>query len=218
MYGEGLRTKLKEQVFEELDLAIQKYNVKTGYFIDLDFLAEREIAEGVCDHLIKKHKFYWVCQTRPEMVDLELLKKMKAAGCKIIHFGVETDSQRAQQYLNKNINNDKVRQAIMLCKKVGIKSFTFFIFGLPRETDNDRKTTFRFIKELNPDFISFHKLVVYKGIGISKENPESGKDIDKFIQQAFIKYYLRPFYLLRMNPFIILRSAMLLWGRIRTLK
>lgn len=219
MYGEGVRTKSKEQIFEEVTLAIEKYNVKTGYFIDLDFLSNRKIVEELCGYLIKKkYDFKWTCQTRPNLLDIAILRKMKTAGCQLIHLGIETGLPEFFNYLNKNVDIDKIKKAIILCKKVDIKTLGFFLFGLPGETEEDKRKSLDFIKEINTDFVSFHKLYPYKGTEIFQDNFEfDAADLDKFMRKALIKYYLRPSYLWRLNPTTILASLRLFYGRIKIL-
>ncbi len=221
MYGEKLRSKSKEQICKEVTQAVEKCNVKTGYFIDLDFLSNGEIAEALCEYLIrKKYKFKWACQTRPDLLDVEVLKKMKAAGCTLIHMGIETGLQKLLDYLNKNMTIEKVHQAVKFCREAGIKTLAFFIFGLPDETDADRKEILKSVKELNPDFISFHKMVPYKGSTLYRDKFEykCNAEVNKFIYRGLLKFYLRPSYLCTLNLSAILGGFRLFWGRIGTLR
>lgn len=218
MYGEGIRLKSKEQVLNEITLAVEKCGVKTGYFIDLDFLSGKEIVEQLCDYLIKKkYRFKWACQTRADLSDMEILKKMKAAGCRMIHLGIETVSQESLDYLNKNITVEKIKMAVKLCNKSGIKTFAFFLFGLPNETEEGRKKALRVIKEMNLDFASFHGITPYRGTGISCDRPEQDADINKFVRYAFTKYYIRPSYLCGLDLSLILKSIRLIYGRVKSL-
>ena len=219
MYGEGLRTKAKEQIFREVSLAVEKYKVATAYFMDLDFLSDREIASELCDYLIKKkYKLKWVCQTRPDLLDIEIVKKMKEAGCRIIHLGVEAGSQELLDSVNKGVTVDKIRAAFKMCKTVGLQTLAFCLFGLPGETDAQRRKTFNFIKKLDPDFVSFHKLTPYKGSTIGNGEYQRQDKVDRFIAKAMLKYYLRPVYLFRLNPYMISCGLRLMWGRIKSLQ
>lgn len=219
MYGEGVRTKTKEQIIAEVAAAIEKYHVKTGYFIDLDFLAGREAAGHLCDYLIKrKYKFRWTCQTRPDSLDMDAVTKMKAAGCQIIHMGIETGRQELLDYLNKRISLDNARKAVELCKKTGIKTLAFFIFGVPGESARDREIIFKFIKELNTDFVSFHRIFPYKGSAIRQEHCVADPAVDRFIRKSLFRYYARPASLLRINPLFVLSGLRLFFSRITTLR
>ena len=216
MYGEGLRRKSKEQVFEEVSLAIEKYNVRSGYFIDLDFLSSREIVEALCDFLIKKrYRFIWTCQTRPDLLNAAILGKMKTAGCRIIHLGIETYTQELLNRVDKKTDIENIEKAIKLCRKANIETFAFIMFGLPHETEEDRVHALRSIKNLDPDFVSFHKLVKFNGAPME----EKGADpkIDDFIRKAFISYYVRFSRILKINILLMPKCLKLLYGRIKTL-
>lgn len=218
MYGKTLRTKSKEQIVKEIILAIEKYNVKTGYFIDLDFFSNGGVIDELCDYLIEKnYKFKWTCQTRPDFLNIKILRKWKKAGCQLIHLGVESSSSELLGEFNKEMNLEKTREAVKLCRKVDIKTLAFFLFGLPGETRQERENSFKFAKELNTEFISFHKVFPYLGSDVHQDNFKFDKEVDKFIRSAFIRYYLRLSYLWRINLGIILKGLKLFVGRLRTL-
>ena len=219
MYSDTLRTKSKEQIIEEVAIAIEKYNVRTGYFMDLDFFSDRETAELLCDFLIKKkYNFRWACQTRPGSLNRDILKKMKRGGCKLVHLGVESGIQRLLNYLRKNVTIEDIEESVNLCKQVGIKTLAFFVFGLPEESEEDRKLTFNFAYRLDTDFVSFHRLYPYKGTEIYGEHIKMNTDIDRFIYKALIKYYLRLSYIWRLDLSVILSGLRLFIGRIKTLE
>ncbi len=216
MYGDKARSKSKEQIIEEVGLAIEKYGVENGYFIDLDFLANICVVDGLCDFLIgKRYKFRWTCQTRPESLNTRILERMKSAGCRIIHLGVETASQRLLDHINKKSQIAEIEIAIKLCRKIGIKAFIFILFGLPQETKEDRQQTLSLMKKLNPEFVCFHQVVSYPTTGCQLE--ESLSDIKPFIRKAFMEYYIRPSYVYNASPGVLLKCLKLFFGRIRTL-
>ena len=73
-------------------------------------------------------------------------------------------------------------------------------------------------KELDPDFVSFHKLIFYKGCTIGNAEDQNHKEIDRFIAKAMLEYYLRPIYLFKLNLYTIYCGLRLMWGRIRSLQ
>jgi len=216
MYGAGVRCKSAPQIIKEVEVAVEKYNVKTGLFMDLDFLSNTGITEKLCEYLIKsKYGFKWTCQTRPDNLNPEIINKMKKAGCQLIHLGIETGSQRSLDYSNKKIKVSQIEDAIKLCRKAGLRTLGFFLFGWPGETDEDRETAFGFVKKLNTDFVSFHKIFFYEGIGIDYKDLGSNGSVDKFMRKGLVKYYLRFSYLYRLDLFAILGGLRLWWNRIR---
>jgi len=218
MYEPKLRTKSKEQVCRELKIAIEEQGIKTGYFIDLEFLHYKGLVNEVCDFLIEQnYKFRWCCQTRADSLDRETLKKMRKAGCALIHIGVESGIQKFLDMSGKNTTEEKLVNGVRMCQEVGIKTLAFFMFGFQGETPEDRNAIFQFSKKLNANFVSFHKVYPYLESDMYSPDITVNKEVDRYIRKAFLKYYLRFSYVRKENIIILLRSLRLFLGRLATL-
>lgn len=192
MFGDHLRQKNISQIREEISTAITQHNIKTGYFIDLDFLSNNGLIEDLCDFLIhENYDFKWCCQTRPDSIDPEILKKMKNAGCSLIHFGIESSEDRILDIANKQTSLAGIEEAVSLCKKLKIDTLAFYLFGFKDETDLERENTFRFARKLNTDYISLHKIHPYRSSDIYQNDTATDKKIDLFIKKSYIRYFLR---------------------------
>src|ERR1700690_1023158 len=55
----------------------------------------------------------WVCDTRVDLVNDELLSLMSKAGCKTIWFGVESASQKILQRIGRNTTPQEVEKAFI---------------------------------------------------------------------------------------------------------
>lgn len=224
MYGNTYRTKPIELIEKELDLLVNDFGVKNIYFMDLEFTVNKKHVENICDLIIRKnYKINWTCQTRIDAIDENLLKKMKEAGCKSIHFGVESGSDRILEVTKKKITKDKIRKGIELTKKVGIETICFMMIGLPEETEEEMKQTIEFAKELNPDYVSFNVASPYPGTDFyniiesnakalfptSYEELYNEEFLKKMAKKGFIEFYLRPNYILPKvfkDPKLLLRQ------------
>jgi radical SAM superfamily enzyme YgiQ (UPF0313 family) len=219
MYGPKYRIKSVKNLGMEIENAVKKFGVKNAYFIDLEMTVNKKRVTELCDFLInKKIKLKWCCQTRADAVDFELLKKMRKAGCKLIHYGVETGSPRIMKLIEKNITHEQILKGVRLTHKAGIETACFFMFGFPTETDEEMKMTIEFAKKLNPTYASFHTASIYPGTKLSNmvnqklELPyleaytkeHSLKKLKEITRKAFLEFYLRPKYLtsriLTFNP------------------
>jgi len=216
MYGKSYRIKKAENLIKEIEYSIENFGVKAAYFIDLEFTLNnrlnRENVEKICNILIeKKLDFKWCCQTRADSIDCGLLKKMKLAGCELIHFGVESGSERILKSIDKKITLSRIENAIKMTKKIGIKTACFFIFGLPDETVEDMMRTVKFAKRINPTFASFNIATPYPNtVFYEKVKEEISElfpayydgilkvgDLKKLTNHALKQFYLRPLYLLQ---------------------
>ena len=228
MYGKGYRKKPLGKLIAEIENVIS-LGVKNVYFIDLEFTVDRQFVEKLCDYLIAKRKegyeFNWCCQTRADTVDRKLLKKMYDAGCKLIHFGVESGSPRMIKIMNKMTSLEKIEEGVKAAMDIGIEAACFFMFGLPTETESDMQQTIDFAKRLNPTYASFHVAIPYTGtkfgdgtVGTcNQENKQKtfqtffplcdpSRNYNKLraiTKKAYVQFYLRPSYLMsaiRQNP------------------
>lgn len=218
MYGEGLRFKTLSQIQEEVSSGLLGHDISTGYFIDLDFLSCSHLVEDLCDFLLQKQfNFEWACQTRADMISKPILEKMKSAGCSIIHIGVESSSQDILDSLNKRMRLERVVEAMKLCRNVGVRTFAFYLIGVPGETGRNRKELLQFACKLKTDFASFHKVYFYKKLDFSSSSVPTDSKLDHFLAWAFLKYYFRPSNIFRIKPQQLIIGIRFLWERIKTL-
>lgn len=218
MYEPKLRTKTLAQVCNEIKIAVERHGVRTAYFMDLEFLAYKHLVRGVCDFLSKqKWRLKWCCQTRADSLDKDILKMMKAAGCQLIHIGVEGGIQKYLDLSGKNTTEQRLEEGFRLCKEAGIKTLAFFMFGFRGETEDDRERIFAFAKKLNPTYASFHKVYPYLKSDMYLQNINADKAVDSYVRKAFLRYYLRFEYVNPENIISILRSMKLFLGRLTTL-
>lgn len=217
MYEPVFRVKSIEQIQQELSVAIERYGIKTGYFIDLEFLSKKDLVEEVCDFLIEQgYDFRWCCQTRADSLDGRIVEKMKRAGCQLIHMGVESGLQKFLDLSGKNTTEEKLRRGVALCQEAGIKTLAFFMLGLRGETARDREDILTFATKLNTDFVSFHKVYPYISSNIYLPDIHVNKKIDRFILKAYLVYYLRMLCLGRFDLAAMIKGAKIFWGRLAT--
>lgn len=163
-HGRCLRLRSPKNIVDEMEEKNKKYNIKQFMFQDSTFTLNKKWVYEICKKLNeRKLKFKWSCNTRVDMVDEDLLKTMKKSGCYIVLFGIESGSQRILDFIHKGTTISKIKNAIKLCKKVGLKTAGYFIFGFPTETEEDAQKTLDLIKELNLDLIDAGTLSAYKG-------------------------------------------------------
>ena len=141
---------------------INELDVKEIYFLDDLFTLDRRWVLELCASLESKN-IEWSCNTRVNLVDIELLKAMKKAGCWQIHYGIESGSQRLLNLVKKGITLDQCRDAIKWSKKAKIQTRAYFMLGLPTETKEESMVTIEFAKKLNPDYAKFSLTTPYPG-------------------------------------------------------
>jgi radical SAM superfamily enzyme YgiQ (UPF0313 family) len=215
MYGKPVRRKALEQVVEEIDTALVDVGFRHAYFIDLEFTFYREPVVALCEAILSRGwRFRWTCQTRFDQIDEELLQLMKRAGCRLIHFGVETGAQRHVEALKKGLKLDQIREQHALVRRAGLETALFFLIGHPGETADEQVATIELACELNPDYASFNIASPYPGtrfhgLAGAFDEPFPPYDhhshdlaaLEQMRRRALRDFYLRPAYVMsRMHP------------------
>lgn len=130
------------------------FGIKDINFHDDSFTLQRNSTIAFCNALIKENiDLTWSCQTRVDLVDPELLKLMKKAGCWSVAFGIESGSQKVLDYFKKGVTLEKTRQALDWCNYAGLETIGFIIMGHPLETKETMKETLSFLKQININYI-----------------------------------------------------------------
>jgi len=160
IWGHKCRAFSPLRVVEELEYMIKKYGSKGIYFIGDNFTINKKQTIELCQ-LIKAHglDLQWACDTRVDLISPDLLREMKSAGCRTIFFGIQSGSQRILDKLNTHTSLEQIVQAIQLCRQEGIHVACSFMLGIPGETVEDMKTTYRFAKKLDPDWCTFYVFI-----------------------------------------------------------
>ena len=138
------------------------------------FTRNRRHVFRICEEIDRrglKGKMYIFA--RVDTVDAVLLKKLKDAGCAMICFGLESGNQKILDQANKRTTLEKARQAIQICKDVGISPLGSFILGLPGETRESMEDTISFAQSLGIPY-GFHLLSPFPGTRIREKATEYG--------------------------------------------
>ena len=111
----------------------------------------------------------WDCGTSVDMVDRDLLKTMRDAGCMAVWFGVESGSEAILGAMNKKIKLDQTRVAYKTAQKVGLMTIAtqYWVFQAKQNKQLGKQSSF--IKELNPDDIGFYVATPYPGTPMYEE-------------------------------------------------
>ena len=212
MFQNKYRWKTPARFVEEVAVALSPYSKASAYFFDLEFTVSKKRTSEICRELQARkleQKLKWCCQTRADTIDKELLLEMKAAGCRLVHFGVESAHEPALQLTNKKITLEQIEHGVQLAKSVGLSTACFFMFGLPGETSSDFKKTLAFSKKLNPTFASYHFAIPFPGTPLYQQYlSETGQsagiwpsyfyrewshaEVNAFIRSAYREFYLKP--------------------------
>lgn len=155
IWGRTYRSFSPGRIADEIKHLIRKYNATGIYFREDNFTFDRNRVVNICK-LIKNFDIEWVCESRVEHLDIDLIKIMYDAGCRAIWFGTESGSNRVLKMLHKGADKERAMETFRLCKKYGIRTGASFILGLPGETKKEMYETLNFAHRLNSYYTWFN--------------------------------------------------------------
>ncbi len=154
------------KIVDEIEYMHERYKAKFFGFTDANFPFSIKQGLEFCDRIINRglhRKIKWVTETRADLVNVELLKRMKEAGLHAIMYGFEVGNAEILKSLKKGTTLEQARKAMEDTRQVGVLSLGLFMLGLPGETRLTCEDTIRFAKELDCDFAKFNIIVPYPG-------------------------------------------------------
>ena len=218
------RYRSAENIVAEIENDVKKYGFRGIVFRDPLFTLNIKRIEEMCSLIIeKKINIVFSFETRPELLNHDVLDKLYAAGCRAINFGVEDiHPEILKMIFRKPIDQEKIIDTVHYAEKLGIRTTCFFIIGLPGSTRHTIQETLEFSRKLNISHADYKIATPYPGtplytmaksnnwiikegydqlggysstMKISDElNPEY---LEQVCNDAFKKFYLRPGYILR---------------------
>jgi radical SAM superfamily enzyme YgiQ (UPF0313 family) len=157
MVGRKVRYFDTNRVVDEFDMLITMKFKQINIVDDL-LTSHKSRCIEICKEIkVRGINHPWTAFARVDTVSLDLLEHMKDAGCTLLCFGIESGNQEILDRVKKNITLEKCKEAIAMCKEVGITAMTSYIIGLPGETEETVQKTLEFAKELS-DTYGFHIL------------------------------------------------------------
>lgn len=167
IFGRTVRFRDPVKVVDEIEYLHKKYKIDAFYLFDDTFAVNKSHAKLFCDEIIKRRlRLVWGCETRVNLLNEEILKKLKKSGCIQIDFGIESGSQRLLDFLQKDITVESVRHTVKLCKKHRMRIFANFMINLPTETEEDLGLTLKLAEELKSDISIFNVTCPFPGTDI----------------------------------------------------
>lgn len=162
--GRKFRKRSVKDFVDELEWIAENMPEVREIFVEDDtFTIDKKRVEGICDEIIKRGlKVRWSANVRADL-RLDLMKKMKEAGCRLLVVGYESGNDGVLKKAKKGITTAVSRQFAEDAKEAGLKVFGCFMLGLPGETRESMEDTYRFALEVEPDMVFFQQAVPFPG-------------------------------------------------------
>jgi len=155
-WGLKIRRRSAENVVDEMEMLNKKYGVNLIAFNDNCFPSTKRQGMEVCAEIQRRGlNMLWKCDTRGDVIDLELAKMMKRAGCFMPAVGLESGSPKILENINKKLDLDKARESLLAIKEAGMIVYALLMVGNPSESMETIMETVDYLNDIRPHLISF---------------------------------------------------------------
>lgn len=170
----SFRMRSAESVAEEI-----RFLVASGYkeliFFDETFTVHRERTRELCERLVAMGSpIPWTCRTRVDLVDEELLRLMKRAGCKRLQMGIESGSPDVLKRMNRRVDLGQVEEAFRAAGRIGFETRGYFMLGYLGETQAETDETIDLACRMPLDWASFSRTLGLPGTPLYQEMIDTG--------------------------------------------
>ncbi len=224
--GKRFRWRSAANVVDEMEECV-RMGIPEILVYDDTFNIRKDRVLEVCREIgRRKLDFAWDFRARVNVMDGEMLRALKGAGCERIHYGVEAGSERILKVLRKGITIEQCREVFGATRRAGIDILAYFMIGNPTETREEILESFRVMRELRPDYVQvailspFPATEVYKNALASggfkgdvwrefAEKPDPSfeppflpdtlepEELRELVLRAYKEFYRRPGYIVR---------------------
>ena len=165
----GWKIRPVHNVIAELD-AIHALGIRELFLLDQTFALQKPRALQMLAEMQKRdYGFGWLCFSRPDILDDEVLIEMKKAGCHTVILGAESGDDGILSSVKKDYTRDEALAGFQRCKAHGLRTVATIIIGLPEETEISFQRTMDFLKTLPCDFVSFNVAVPRMGTPLRQQ-------------------------------------------------
>lgn len=180
IYKRKMRFWSVSRVMAEIDELVNKYHAKALWFVDDTFAANRQRVHDICDAIIERgYRLKMSCLTRVDTADLEMFRKMKRAGFRIVEFGIESGDENILKLVNKQIDLQKARDAVKIAHKAGLEVELLFMIGNIGENEQTIMNTIKLARELDAEYYWFQFATPFVGSKFHEIAKQYGAVLDK---------------------------------------
>jgi anaerobic magnesium-protoporphyrin IX monomethyl ester cyclase len=152
VWGRAFRARSPENVLRELTHLKTQYGIEEIMFEDDNLTLNPSRAGAIFDGMIKaKLGLAWDTPNGVAAWTLSesLIDKMKSSGCHSVNFAIESGNQYVlDTIIKKPLDLKKVAPLVGYARKAGLHTGIFLVVGMPYETEEQIRESFRFSAQL----------------------------------------------------------------------
>ncbi len=167
LMGRRFRGRSAQSVLNELRTLREQFDIHEFEIVDDCFNLDRErmhaILAGIAAFKDPLLRLQFPSGLRADLLQPEDIVMFRQAGTDFISFAIETASPRLQKMIKKNLNIDRVLNAISMADRAGIFCNGFFMLGFPTETLDECRATIDLAARTDLHEALFFKVNPFRG-------------------------------------------------------
>ncbi len=151
MWQRVWRKRTPENIIQEMMDYISAHRIAEFQFRDISPLIQQEWIQDLCMTIREQLpgiRWQMPVGGRPEVIDETTAGLLVSSGCRHIQFAPESGSPAVLAAMNKHLDLNRFKQAVVVAKNAGMRISVLFIIGFPGETRRDIMLTYRLIRWL----------------------------------------------------------------------
>ncbi|MCK4823025.1 radical SAM protein, partial [bacterium] len=189
--GQYVRFRSVDNIIKEIQLVTGEHQVKSVTFHDDTLTLKKEWLREFSEKYRQKINLPFICNSRANLLDKEIISLLKNAGCQGISMGIESGNDYIRQtVLNRNINEQQIVNSFGLCKEYNIPAASYNMVGLPFEDLEKILDTIKLNAQIRPTSMQVSIFFPYPGTNIydvcSKNNFLSDIEVDSYFERTIL--------------------------------
>lgn len=199
-YTAGYRTKKIQEIIEEIRFLRDKYQAYMFHFTDESYPPAlfRKLTRALKE---EQMGIAWTTHMRFEesLLDDEVWQDAQDSGCKFLHFGYESGSERVLKLMDKATTTDVIQRSMELSSTHGVWNHVMGFFGFPGERYEDAKFSMQFLED-NKEHI--HS-IGFGTFDLSKHTP-----VAKNAEKWGVTFYANPEWDLALDYYFTVKDGL----------
>lgn len=162
--GKRWRARSPRNVVDEIEQLVARYRIGEIIFLDDMFNLDKKRVQEICRELHARRldlKFAFPIGMRGDIIDEPTIRALVGAGMFRCMYSVETASPRLQKLVNKNLDIERVLEAIRITNRHGVLTHGTFMLGFPTETEAEVRDTIALARRSELATAAFFRVIPF---------------------------------------------------------
>jgi radical SAM superfamily enzyme YgiQ (UPF0313 family) len=133
-------------ILSEMEYLDTKYGITEFNLIHDNFANNKSYINDFLDYFIRHNRNYsWGCAVRPDNAPLDMMKRMKSAGCKFLFIGTDAGDAAILRDMRKMTSSAKSYRFFTDAREADLQFETNTIIGYPNENDDALESSLKIV-------------------------------------------------------------------------